>query len=231
MNFNIQPISEETINPFMILEKFYEITFSTSDLSFQQAYLLIESTITNLVNNLKEIMKRKDKISLNIFHSQFNIPVTIPFVIKKDFTPELVFDALSNVTQSYKDALVNINNNLIAKAQIQTLPQGEGRRALPDSEKKPKYIKKIKPIIATTKSSLTIVEKRIRKPRTRIKTLKQKQKLYVKIADRKHTFIQKNLRETKIYNINSVLPVINKDRSCLLRAIFTLVPSRFINAI
>ena len=88
MNFNIQPISEETINPFMILEKFYEITFSTSDLSFQQAYLLIESTITHLVNNLKQFMKRKDKISLNIFHSQFNIPVTIPFVLKKDFTPE-----------------------------------------------------------------------------------------------------------------------------------------------
>lgn len=128
MNFNIQTISEETLTPFMLLEKLYEITFSTSNLSFQQAFEIIESTIANLVNNLKQIMGRKDKISLNIFHSQFNIPVTIPFVLKKDFTPELVFDALSSVTQSYKDAFVNINNNLSAKAQIQTLPQGEGRR-------------------------------------------------------------------------------------------------------
>ena len=40
------------------------------------------------------------------------------------------------------DIFVNFNNNLSAKAQIQTLPQGEGRRRIPDLEKKPKYIKK-----------------------------------------------------------------------------------------
>jgi hypothetical protein len=44
-------------------------------------------------------MGRKDKISLNNFHSQLNKPVTIPFVLKKDFSPERIFDA--RVTQSY----------------------------------------------------------------------------------------------------------------------------------
>jgi hypothetical protein len=73
MNFNIQTISEETITPFMLLEKLYEITLSTSNLSFQQAYEIIESTIANLVNNLKQIMGRKDILVSSIYQSRFRL--------------------------------------------------------------------------------------------------------------------------------------------------------------
>jgi hypothetical protein len=219
MNFLIQKIREESITPFQLTEKLYEISFSASNLSFQEAYSIIETTFTNLVTKIKRNMKNSDKICLNIFHNQFSTQITIPFVLKKDFTVELVFDTFTQVTQSYKESIVNFNNSLTAKAQIQRLPEGSGRRALSLAERKPKYIKKLKKTVSPKKDSPFVPLKKVEKPKTRIKTLKKKQKLYIKVAQRKIHFIQKQISKTKNSTSMSVLPVLNNDRSCLLRSI------------
>ena len=233
-DFYIEKLREEPLNRFGIKETLYQISFKNFNKTFSQAAGLIKRIFTRLISDLKLKMKNNDKISLRLFHSQFSTHIEIPFVKKSQLNVQLVIDALENVVQSYKEVLVNHNNNFIAKAQVQNLPEGSGRRAIPECEKKPKYIKKVKQPknsenhspknlnfkesqnIATLNSSKTIKPEKLK---TRIKTLKKKQKFYVKKADKKMSFLQNMILNKKKINLNSIIPIENKDRSCLLRAI------------
>ena len=218
MNFTI--LNEESIAQFQLTEVLYDISFSTCNKTFKDAAETIKTTISNLVENLKEKMKRNDKISLTLTHSQFSSVLSIPFVDKQQFTTELVFDSLTSVTQSYKDVFVNTRNSFSAKAQISHTIRGSGRRALNPSEKKPKYIKKHKVPKEISPPRIQIIKSpKICKPKTRIKNLKKKQKLYIKIGERKLAYLQTHLTKNKLVNFKSIIPVYNTDRSCLIYSI------------
>ena len=136
MNFTIEQVANIPIDQFGLNEFYYDISFSNVDLTFEEAISLVETMVFNLVEMLRSKMEENDKIALTFDHSQFFTPISIPFVKKKYFTYQLVVDQLVRVTQSYKDLAINPRNSLNAIAQIQKIPIGAGRRALPLSEKK-----------------------------------------------------------------------------------------------
>jgi hypothetical protein len=136
MNFSIDQVAEIPIDLFGLNEYYYEISFSNVNLTFEEAISLVEDMVANLVDALRSKMKTSDKIALTFDHSQFFLPISIPFMRKKNFTNSLVLEYLMHVTQSYKDLLINPRNSLNAIAQIQKITVGSGRRSIPESEKK-----------------------------------------------------------------------------------------------
>jgi hypothetical protein len=213
MNFSIDQVAEIPIDLFGLNEYYYEISFSNVNLTFEEAISLVEDMVANLVDALRSKMKTSDKIALTFDHSQFFLPISIPFMRKKNFTNSLVLEYLMHVTQSYKDLLINPRNSLNAIAQIQKITVGSGRRSIPESEKK-KYVKKIKVLKQEQKQNI----KKIEKPKTRIKILKKKQRLYVKQADRLNDLSNLQQKISKKRSILKIRPELN-DNYCALRSI------------
>ena len=217
--FSIEQVGETT-TPFRLKEVLYDIRFENIERSFEEALDLVKNMILELVESLQSKMGDGDKIALTFYHSMLDQPIAIPFVKKRLFTFELVMDYILHVTQSYKDLQINPNNSLNATVQIQSLPLGGGRRALPESEKK-KYVKKPKKM---TKKELAFIEwqnkpaksREPEKPKTRVKHLKEPYN-YIKKADRPETLSHVQLMIQK--NTRSTIQIKNKDNYCALRSI------------
>ena len=112
MDFSIREVAQIPIENFRLLEILYEIEFSNFERTFSEAIDLVENMIANLVETLNSKMLESDKISINFFHNMFYAPITIPFIIKKEFTVGLIMNYLCHVTQSYKDLQINPNNTI-----------------------------------------------------------------------------------------------------------------------
>ena len=210
MEFTIEQISETSIEGFRMRELILNVSFSNGEQTFHQAVRTTTNMTYKLVDFLRSKMNESDKISLQINHDAFLDPIDIPFVRKKQFTAQLVIDYLLMRTQSYKDISIGTRNSLVILAQIQSLPRGGGRRALPESEKK---INKFRAMIHVT----NLQPKKIEKPKTRVKNLKKKRKPYVPKSKRPNQPIQKI--EKMIFNKKSIIKIYNNDKRCLLRSI------------
>ena len=141
MDFQIEEIARIPIRGFNLEEILFDINFTNVDRTFGEAWLLVENMIEDLVQKLRIKMNVSDMISLNFFHSMFYMPVSIPFIKKRIFTKELVLEYLLFILQSYKENLINTNNSLNVRAQIQKIPVGAGRKAIPNHLKKNTYQK------------------------------------------------------------------------------------------
>ena len=212
MDFSILEVDEINIDKFRITEILYEILFTNVERTFEEAVQIVKDMVNKLVEALRSKMSDSDKISINFFHTQFQQPISIPFIRKKAFTNELVMYHLLQVTQSYKDLAVNPSNSLNARAQIQKIPSGGGRRPIPESEKK-KYVKKADRM----KNQFTFSNNRkllpkISNPENNI------QKIAFYLAP-KTTFsdLQNSLEKKR-----SVIKIINNDNYCALRSILTV---------
>jgi hypothetical protein len=94
MNFSIDQVAEIPIDLFGLNEYYYEISYSNVDLTFEEAISLVEDMVANLVDALRSKMKTFDKIALTFDHSQFFLPIFIPFMRKKNFTNSLVLETV-----------------------------------------------------------------------------------------------------------------------------------------
>ena len=209
MDFSISEIAQINIDKFRLSEILYEIEFTNIDRSFEESVEIVTKMIERLVDVLKKKMSDSDKISINFFHSQFQQPITIPFIRKNTFTKELVMDYILQVTQSYKDLAVNPRNSLKARAQIQNIPHGGGRRKIPDSEKK-KYVKKKDRIVNEVIKNRKILPKIIN-------TNEKIEKIsFFTPTNNKFSDLQMSLE-----NKRSVIKIQNDDNYCAIRAIVT----------
>ena len=77
-------------------------------------------------------MKKKDKIRIIFEHRDLKECIDLPFVLRDDFTAELLMQAFESVMQSYLLIIINTNDIFSAKVQIAFMPLGTG---------KPGYIK------------------------------------------------------------------------------------------
>jgi hypothetical protein len=191
MNFSIDQVAEIPIDLFGLNEYYYEISFSNVDLTFEEAISLVEDMFASLVDALGSKMKTSDKIALTFDHIQFFLPISIPFMRKKNFTNSLVLEYLIIV--------------------------GSGRRSIPESEKK-KYVKKIKVTkqLQASKLQQNPNIKKIEKPKTRIKILKKKLRIYVKKADRVNNLSNLQQKISKKRSIIKISRELN-DNYCALR--------------
>jgi hypothetical protein len=168
--------------------------------------------LREFVERFTALMSETDKISVSFFHKMFQLPIVIPFVKKVDFTQELLEKYFFKVVQSYRYTIVSDLNSLTAKVQIVRIPTGSGRRKLEEWEKKPKktyYVKKTD----------FVPKEKVDKPKTRVKNLKRKEKIYIPVAKRvkpqeKFSFIQKRVNKMK-----SITKINRNDHLCAMRAI------------
>jgi len=230
MDFSISEIAQINIDKFRITEILYEIQFTNLDRSFEESVEIVTKMIERLVDDLRKKMSDSDKISINFFHSQFQQPITIPFIPKNTLTKELVMDYILQVTQSYKDLAVNPRNSLNARAQIQKIPNGGGRRKIPDSEKK-KYVKKADRIVNEVIKNRKILPKIINDDDRIVNKVFKNRKILPKIINTDEKiekisfFISANNKlsdlQISLANKRSVIKIQNDDNYCAIRAILT----------
>ena len=137
MNFSILEISRNLINQFRLEEVHYNVIYDSYAETFDEATEAIIAMLGEFHEKFSALMEEKDKISVTFFHNVFQVPIVIPFVLKADFTYELLEEVFFKVVQSYKYTIISDSNSLSAKVQIVRLPRGSGRRKLEESEKKP----------------------------------------------------------------------------------------------
>ena len=142
--FEIVEISRN-LNPEFGLEQIlYSIGFPDSQRTFAESHNDLNKMFDEIVKKFSEKMGSKDKIRIVFFHQDIFSCIFIPFVLKKDFSVELLTTTFENVVQSYKDLIVNYNNIFTANVQIQRMPAGRGRPVTTLVKKRKPYIKKIK---------------------------------------------------------------------------------------
>ena len=90
MDFSILEVDEINIDKFRITEILFEILFTNVERTFQEAVQIVKDMVKKLVETLRSKMSDSDKISINFFHTQFQQPISIPFMRKKAFTNGLV---------------------------------------------------------------------------------------------------------------------------------------------
>jgi hypothetical protein len=212
MNFSITEVGRETRNNFLIEETLYDVNYANFVERFVDADHEVSEMLREFVERFTALMSETDKISVSFFHKMFQLPIVIPFVRKADFTQELLEKYFFKVVQSYRYTIVSDLNSLTAKVQIVRIPTGSGRRKLEEWEKKPKktyYVKKTD----------FVPKEKVDKPKTRVKNLKRKEKIYIPVAKRvkpqeKFSFIQK-----RVNKMESITKINRNDHLCALRAI------------
>ena len=90
-------------------------------------------------------MKKKDKIRIIFEHRDLKECIDLPFVLRDDFTAELLMQAFESVMQSYLLIIINTNDIFSAKVQIALMPIGTGKPGYvkPGQGQKKKRIKYI----------------------------------------------------------------------------------------
>jgi hypothetical protein len=212
MNFTITEVGKVARNNFLIEETFYNVNYANFVERFVDADREVSEMLREFVERFTAMMNETDKISVSFFHKMFQLPIVIPFVRKVDFTQELLEKYFFKVVQSYRYTIVSDLNSLEAKVQIVRIPTGSGRRKLADCEKKAHkryYVRKTD----------FVAKEKVDKPKTRVKNLKRKEKIYIPVAQRvkpqeKLSFIQKRVNKMK-----SITKINRSDHLCALRAI------------
>ena len=118
---------------------------------------------------------------------------------------------LLQVTQSYKDLAVNPSNSLNARAQIQKIPSGGGRRPIPESEKK-KYVKKADRL----KMQFTFNNNRKILPK-----ISNQEKEIANVSFFYAPTVKFSDLQNSLENKRSVIKIVNDDNYCALRSILT----------
>ena len=125
--FQIEETYRRTIDAFQIEEILYRISFNDINETFEQASNRIHEIFDALLDKILALTNSRDKISINFFHDNLAIPISIPFIRADEINLSLIVDTFDNVIQSYKEETVNENNSFHARVQIQKIPQGSGR--------------------------------------------------------------------------------------------------------
>ena len=113
-NFSITE-NVRNINPDFGLEQIlYSISFRDIPRTFEQASNELNQMFDHISKEFTRSMNSKDKIRIAFFHNQLFTCIDLPFVLKKDFTAQLLITSFESVVQSYKDIIVNTNNDFSA---------------------------------------------------------------------------------------------------------------------
>jgi G:T-mismatch repair DNA endonuclease (very short patch repair protein) len=103
---------------------------------------MVDGFFNNLAIKLTEKMLNNDQILVYINHPSLDIPISIPFIEKLQFTGPLISQNFSKVCQSKKG--LNIDHDLEIKAYVANLPFGAGIEMDKEIESKYKSIITIK---------------------------------------------------------------------------------------
>ena len=212
IKFTINEVGRETRSNFLLEEVLYDVVFDNFTETFEEAEVLVSNMLADFVERFTALMAADDKISVTFFHNMFHLPIVIPFVRKEDFTRDLLENYFFTVIQSYRYTIISDTNSLEAKVQIVRIPRGSGRRKLAEWEKLPrkKYYSRKTDFVAKLKTE---------KPKTRVKRLKRKEKVYIPVAQRLNKEIKFSYIQKRLNKMTSVTQIFNNDHTCALRAI------------
>ena len=106
MNFSIVEISKNLINQFRLEEVHYNVIYDSYAETFDDATDAVSAMLEEFHQKFSALMEEKDKISVTFFHNAFQVPIVIPFVLKADFTYELLEEVFFKVVQWFGILLI-----------------------------------------------------------------------------------------------------------------------------
>ena len=116
----------------------YQLTFSQSNSTFNQAIDEINQIFRELCHEFVTTLNEKDKIRISFIHPSLVPSINLPFMSRDLVTPENLLAIFERVAQSKKTIKLNESNNLRIDVIIARLPAGSGRKAK-SNHKKAKY--------------------------------------------------------------------------------------------
>ena len=87
---------------FKCAEEVIDIELDLNITDYSEASPRINTLFEQLYAELAQPLNDNQQIRMNFEHDLFSMPITIPFMRKKDLTPQLMLDHFSKVVQSYK---------------------------------------------------------------------------------------------------------------------------------
>ena len=95
------------------------------DLDLLESHERVQRIFGHLLNDLTRDMDERDKVRFVLRSDQLNTPISIPFMLVPQLTPERVFSQIERVVQSNRD--FRLNDTVIVDILHVEAPQGSGR--------------------------------------------------------------------------------------------------------
>jgi hypothetical protein len=108
-NFKITEIASSRNENFEIDQTLYALKFNDILTNFEEAQELIYKMFQDIVQIFTRKMKKKDKIRIIFEHRDLKECIDLPFVLRDDFTAELLMQAFESVMQSYLAIIGNLS--------------------------------------------------------------------------------------------------------------------------
>ena len=143
LTYRIDRTSTRSNLQFNCEESTYQLRFSRTNSTFDQAINEIYHAFEDLCEEFVTTLNEKDKIRIAFIHTSLDPAINLPFMSREILTPDNLLALFERVAQSKKTIKLNESNNLRIDVIIARLPAGSGRKAIPKSQKK-NYIPKPK---------------------------------------------------------------------------------------
>ena len=133
--YNIYKTSQRINNQFNCEEITYQLRFSESNKTFEQAIDEINQLFHELCQEFIQNLNEKDKIRISFIHPSLSPSINLPFMNKETITPQNLLAIFERVAQSKKTIKLNESNQLRVDVIIARLPAGSGRKFIPENQK------------------------------------------------------------------------------------------------
>jgi hypothetical protein len=140
IDFAYELIERGVNENFGLEQSLYAIKFSDIFQSFKDAIDAIYNLFENIVLTFTRNMLVQDKIRIAFFREGVFGCIDIPFVVRDNFTADLLMNAFESVMQSFDFEYLNTQDVFTANVQIVSMPLGFGRQGLGVKKKQRPYI-------------------------------------------------------------------------------------------
>jgi len=109
---------------FNLETELYTLKINNDDTDFIKANKSINDFFLQIHGKITNNIDSNDKIFMYINHPSLDMPITIPFMDKEDFTPDLISYSFIKVCQSKR--MLKVDEELELKIQKAKIPKGSG---------------------------------------------------------------------------------------------------------
>ena len=125
--YEIETTKKYNSKKFQMTATDHTVRFNNTldDLDLLESYERVQRIFGHLLNDVTRDMNERDKVRFVLRSDQLNTPISIPFMLVPQLTPERVFSQIERVVQSNRD--FRLNDTVIVDILHVEAPQGSGR--------------------------------------------------------------------------------------------------------
>ena len=120
----------------------YTVKFNQMPSDFISSLEYLTEIMTNLLAKIKDQINKNDKIQIFINHVELSYPISTPFMLVDDLTPDLLLKSITKVIQSNKK--LALDEKITFHANILKSPNGSGGKRLTEFIAKKRCIISVK---------------------------------------------------------------------------------------